>query len=958
MTLRKLISIFVFLLLTLCVHAGARAFEVVSVPVDVDSIELLGAIDILSSEDGRVQLTTAAGSDGVVRRIEVQAVDTSLNPKFAIFALRNDSDVQIERLLVAPFFKLAGSGVISPDLGSARIRTVTPSQGFRPERTTSPEADVFAITIDPGATVTYVAELVTDDLPELQLWKADSYRDFVNSFTLFRGIVLGIAVLLAVFLSILFVVRGQGVFPTTAALAWAVLVYLIVDFGIISSLFDLGSYGTEVVRSASETFLASTIFIFLFVYLNLHRWHLRFVHLAAITFVVLLGLIVLTFIVPQFAATSARILLAMIAVFGLFLIILLALRGYDRAVLLVPTWVVFLVWLIFGFLVVTGRLDNGLATPAIEGGLVLIVMLIGFTVVQHAFADGHVSLGTLSEVERKALALSGSGDHYWDWNVDRDRVVVSDEIYPKLGLRRGELRGPVKLWLDQIHPDDQDYFRTALDTLVEQKRGQIDHDFRLGNVSASYRTFNLKVRPVVGSDGQVARCIGTITDVHEDRDSRERLLHDAVHDKMTGLPNMQLFNDRLDRALIVARESDDLKPSVLLLDIDRFGEVNENIGYAGSDALILAISRRLSRVLNPLDTLARLNRDQFAVILLSEKTPDKIASIAESMRKAIRKPLKFREREIYLSASVGITMYNSDITSASDVLKDAEIAMYNAKKNGGDRIEAYRSTVRSGTRSSRGLAIEVDLHRALERNELVVLYQPIIDISNSTIAGTEALLRWRHPERGMVGPSQFIPLAERSGLIGKLGRFVMENAALQAQDWYRKGLVLPGFFVSVNLSTRQLMNDDLLQDVRSSLELAEIAPSALKFEITESQIMDNPEFSAHMLRKLSEIGVRLALDDFGTGHSSLAYLHRFPFDTLKIASDFVHTSDNRITPTQLPILKSIMSLANELHMNVIAEGVENDKDLLLVRDLGCRYVQGYIFGEPNDPALLTRRMMQ
>ncbi|HVW94324.1 MAG TPA: EAL domain-containing protein [Devosia sp.] len=932
----------------------AQAFQVISVPEDVNAINLTHVMEIVPGSGGKVQLSTAPDSSGIIRRIEVLASAPGTNPSWALFALKNDSDAQIERLLVAPFFRLPGSSIFHPDLGNDRIKALTPNQGIRPTRVADSEADVFDITLDPGATVTFVAELSSGSLPEVYMWKPDAYRDYVNSFTLFRGVVLGISSLAAVFLTIMFAVKGRGVFPATAAFAWAVLIYLLIDFGVFGRLLGTGNGSMQTFRAASEALIATTLFGFLFIYLNLHRWHLRFIHLALALAAVFIALLAFAFFQPATAATVARLVLALLGASGFVLILFLALRGYDRAVLLVPTWIIYIAWLFYGWLVLTGQVSNDIAQPAIAGGLVLLVMLVGFTAVQHAFSDGQVSIGTLSEVERRALALTGSGDFVFDWNIERDRVSVSEELATRLGERRGALRGAIKRWLDRIHPEDRDRFRTALDTLVELRRGKVSSDIRLAGHDGSYRTFRLRVKPVLGGDSQVNRIVGTLQDVTDDRSARDRLLHDAVRDSLTGLPNRQLFMDRLDRALTRARAGG-AKPAVFFIDIDRFLDLEEKIGHSAADSVRLAVARRISRLVAPLDTVARLSGDQFAVIFASEQAATKIAETAEQIRKAIKAPFSFGEKELSVTASVGIAIYDGSAAASEDVLRDAELAMYHAKRLGGDRIEAFRAAARTITAYNR--ASEEDLDRGLKQGELQVQFQPIMDIHSGLIAGAEALMRWNHPTRGVVNPDEFIPLAERSGLIDRVGRLAFEQAATQMRDWLNN-LTLPNeFFVSINLSPSQLATETLLNDMRAVVQEHRGIAQHLKLELTESQVMTNPEQSAYILSSLRALGLGLALDDFGTGHSSLSYLHRFPIDTIKIPAPFVQISDESgMAHTQAPIIRAIVALAAELDLMVVGEGVEKLDEIDRLRQLGCNYAQGYAFGAAMSAIDLQKKL--
>ncbi|MBO9589277.1 EAL domain-containing protein [Devosia sp.] len=944
------------ILLALAFLQPAQAFEVISVPEDVNAVNLSDVIEIVPGTDGRVQLSTAPDADGIIRRIEVLASEQGTNPSFALFALRNDSDQQIERLLVAPFYRLPSSGVFQPDLGDARITAVTPSAGIRPVKLTDPEADVFEVTLDPGSTVTLIAELSSGSLPELYLWQPNAYRDYVNSFTLFRGVVLGVASLAAVFLTIMFVVKGRGVFPATAAFAWAVLAYLLIDFGILGRLFGLSAGGLQPLRAAAEAGIATTLAGFLFIYLNLHRWHLRFIHLALGLSALFLALFGFAFFQPEIAATISRLVLALLGLSGFFLILLLALRGYDRAVLLVPTWIIFIAWLFYSWLVISGQVSNDVAQPAVGGGLVLVVMLLGFTAVQHAFSEGQVTIGTLSEVERRALALTGSGDFVFDWNIDRDRVSVGDELSTRLGEKRGALRGAIKRWLDRVHPDDRDRFRTAFDTLVELRRGKVSADMRIAGHDGNYRTFRMRVKPVLGGDGQVNRIVGTLQDVTEDRAARERLLHDAVHDSLTGLPNRQLLLDRLSRALVRARQPGGVKPAVFLIDIDRFMELEERIGHSAADSVLLAISRRIARVMRPLDTVARISGDQFAVILASEQTAGKIAENAEQIRKALKAPFNFGDRDLTISASIGVTIYDGNPAEAGDVLRDAELAMYYAKRLGGDRIEAYRASARSIANYNR--ASEEDLERGMRQGELHVQYQPVMNITSGQIIGAEALMRWNHPTRGVVNPDEFVPLAERSGQIEKLGRLAFEQAAAQAKDWMTTIGLPEDFFISVNLSPTQLATETLLNDMRNLVSQDKTLAGHLKLEITEGQVMSNPEHSAYMLEALRSLGLGLALDDFGTGSSSLSYLHRFPFDTIKIPAAFVRMgTETGIPHTQTPIIRAIIGLAEDLDLMVVAEGVETLDEIERLRQLNCRYAQGFAFGTAMTGPEMAKKLL-
>ena len=915
-----------------------RAVEAVNVRVDIAAIDLTDAVEHLKSDGGRITVSTAPGSDGIVRRLEVPAREVGTN--WATIALANSSDEQIDRLIVVPHYQMVGSKILWPDLGLSRVVNMTPSAGDRPDRQDSATADIFRITLDPGNVVTYIMELRTDKLPQIYLWEPDTYKDKVNSFTLYHGIVIGIAGLLALFLTILFVVKGSFMFPAAAALGWAVLVYIGVDFGFWGKVFDMSAGAERVWRASGEAILAATLLVFLFAYLNLSRWHVRYAHIAIAWLAFLSALVAVALVDPSIASGVARLSLLFVAIGGFGVIIYFAAQGFDRAVLLIPTWFLLVSWVIAAGLAVGGWVTNDIVAPALLGGLVLIVMLIGFTVMQHAFAGG-VTQSIVSDVERRALALTGAGDLIWDWDVAADKVFTSPEAESMLGLKRGTLDGPAAQWVAVIHPHDRDRFRAALDSVIEQGRGRVAQDFRLRTPDGHSLWFTMKARPVVGSDGEVIRLVGTLTDVSEAKIGEERLLHDAVHDNLTGLPNRQLFVDRLGAALALAKSGSDLRPTAMVMDLDRFKQVNDSVGMAVGDSILLTLARRLGRLLEPQDTLARLSGDQFGVILVSQKDPNRIIAFADACCKAIRAPIAFNEREISLTASLGVALLDAQPGQADELIKNAELAMYAAKRVRGDRFEVFKPAMR--TRRTDRLNVESELRRALSREEITLLYRPIVRLENRTIAGFEALTRWDHPKMGRLLPSEFIAMAEEIGLVADLALFAVERAVRQLAIWQRGARGRVPLFASVGISSRQLLKDDVVEGLHAVLGRGGLARGTLKLELTESAVMENPEQAAQILKRLRDLGAGLALNDFGTGHSSLVYLPRFPFDTIRIGQSFVRANAKGMRPV---VLRSMVGLAHDLGMEVVAEGAEKESDAVDLYHLGCEFAQGLAFGRP------------
>jgi diguanylate cyclase (GGDEF)-like protein len=416
-----------------------------------------------------------------------------------------------------------------------------------------------------------------------------------------------------------------------------------------------------------------------------------------------------------------------------------------------------------------------------------------------------------------------------------------------------------------------------------------------------------------------------------------------VHDNLTGLPNRELFVDRVGGAITRAQEGQGNRPTVMFIDIDRFKNVNQSFGLVIGDSMLLTLARRLSRHLSPQDTLARLGGDQFAILLISETDPRQVAMLAERVRRALRTPMKISGKEIVLTASIGIVVFDGAQATAQDLLREGEIAMLRAKRGGADRIEIFNPATR-GEEENR-LPLESDLRRAIERQQIAVLYQPITRLASNQLAGFEALLRWDHPTKGRLGADDFVPMAEETGLITELGTYVLGQALEQAVRWHK---ALPRerdpLFVSVNVSSRQLFRQDLVQEIRLLLAREAVPKGTLKLEITESLVMENPERAVEILTWLKTFGASLALDDFGTGYSSLSYLHRFPCDTIKIDRSLVR--DSGLNGSSPMILKSIIALAHELGKEVVAEGIETERDAAYLRSIGCEFGQGYYYGEP------------
>jgi len=427
-------------------------------------------------------------------------------------------------------------------------------------------------------------------------------------------------------------------------------------------------------------------------------------------------------------------------------------------------------------------------------------------------------------------------------------------------------------------------------------------------------------------------------------ESREHFRHAAFHDALTGLPNRSLFSDHLRVALRRAHQNEKYLFGVLFLDLDRFKNINDSLGHPCGDELLKLVARRLEACIRQTDMVARFGGDEFAILLDAIQDVSDAVRVAEKVQEAISAPFKLASHEAITTASIGVALSTSGYTEAEDIIRDADTAMYRAKDRGKARCEIFDTAMH--TRAVTLLRLESDLRRALEKDELCVYYQPIVSLASGELHGFEALVRWRHPERGIVSPDDFVPLAEETGLILPIGLRVLWDACNQLRKWQQYSLSNRDLIMSVNLSGKQLMQPDLIERIEEVLHESQINPWHLKLEITETVVMENPELAAVTLAKLRSLGVRLSIDDFGTGYSSLSYLNRFPVDTLKIDRSFV-TSMNA-ADENLQIVKTIVTLAGNLGMQVVAEGVETEEQLDQLRSLKCQYGQGFYFSRPLD----------
>ncbi len=442
-------------------------------------------------------------------------------------------------------------------------------------------------------------------------------------------------------------------------------------------------------------------------------------------------------------------------------------------------------------------------------------------------------------------------------------------------------------------------------------------------------------------------------EIAERKRAEEQLAYDVLHDMLTGLPNRTLFMDRLERAIEYTRRRADCPFSVLFLDLDYFKVINDSLGHSVGDRLLIAIAHRLEECLRTSDTVARLGGDEFVILLDNTQQENAVILVANRIQEELRKAFTISGHTIYITTSIGIVPSVQGYDRPEDLLRDADLAMYHAKAQGKARSEIFSASLR--TQAISRLELENDLRHALEHNEFLLYYQPIVDLFSNQIVGFEALLRWRHPQRGLLPPVEFLSIAEESGLILPIGSWVLREACSQIKKWQEEFSQLKNLTINVNIAGKQFAQPDFVEQIQGILEETGVRPESLKLEIIESVLIDNYSAANGKFNKLNEIGVQLEIDDFGTGYSSLGYLQHFPIHTIKIDRSFIKEMGDGNKSTEL--VRAMVSMAHDLGMDTTAEGVETEEQLNELKNLTCRFGQGYLLSRPVDSSSAERILM-
>jgi diguanylate cyclase (GGDEF)-like protein/PAS domain S-box-containing protein len=548
-----------------------------------------------------------------------------------------------------------------------------------------------------------------------------------------------------------------------------------------------------------------------------------------------------------------------------------------------------------------------------------------------------------SSEERYALAAAGSNDGLWDWDVVRNRVYFSPRWKAMLGLGDDEVGTTLLDWLNRVHPDEVEGLRAALGAHLAGETPHLEHEHRIQTAEGAYRWMLCRGIAVRDADGTATRVAGSQTDVTDRHEAQARLEHAARHDSLTNLPNRAAFMQELGRILGRSKRMGDYRYSVLFVDVDRFKLVNDSLGHLVGDQLLTSVAHKLATCLRTGDVLARLGGDEFTILLDGVNGVGDVEFVAERVQSLFREPMRLDSgREIFVTTSIGIAMGAAYYEYPEELLRDADTAMYRAKALGKACHVVFEQRMRD--HAVVRLNLETELRRAIENDELKLVYQPVIALKNGSLAGFEALLRWERAGGEMIPPSEFIPLAEETGVIVPLGIWVLGEACRQAAVWQRQYKFDPPLTMSVNISPRQLMQPGIVEAVGQMLRKHSLAHGTLALEITESALAEDAATAMRVIKELKMLPVQLLLDDFGTGYSSLGHLHRFPVDTVKIDRSFL--AKDPLDPSGSNVLAAVVSLAQNLGKGVIVEGIETAEQVERLRKLHCPHAQGFYFSKP------------
>jgi diguanylate cyclase (GGDEF)-like protein/PAS domain S-box-containing protein len=924
--------------------ASARADELVNVTDDLSVIDLSVHGTRVAAQRRNLQLEVPGESDGSRAVLELRGEGLGPEYNWTIFTFRNAGQAKRAFVIAVDTQRTAASGItrLRP-FGSQLTSVQWLSDTVEHTVQASATSDAFRFELQPAQSITLAME-GRAILSGARLYDVPSFAQREASLAFLRGAVLAVGFVLALSILSLYGIRTNRVFLVGGFFGFAALLLTALESGYLDKLPVLqgqDAFSLQHARAMIESLFALGLGFLFWGLTNLYRRSWR----AELPYVILLlalgGLVGFASFEPEFSTYVARWAIAALAVAGFVAAITTRRRGgevMDNAQLF---WSSLLIWVFLTAVAVVGDSLSPVWHAMILAGLTAVLSILAFVSLRLAFAQGFLSKPYLQDSSRRSLALTGAQHFLWDWQPQDGVLDVGVDLARSLGHATDKLRATTAArWFSAlVHPADEMAYRRCLD-LRNQKAGNfIEQELRLRDAQGAYHWFSLRARALPGAAGIPARLIGTLTDITRNKQTEDRLINEAIHDPVTGLPSRALFIDRL--------EQDVAKPlalprRILLVGIERFKILNEGLGPDLGDQLLLAAGQRIAECLRAEESVARMSGSRFAVMHVETIESADAESLAEDILAKLADPIHVLSQDIYLSACVGISLSSTTAASAVTLQQQAEKALHEAQGQGPRSIVTFHEDIEDERADT--VALEADLRRAIDRHEIEVQYQPIVDLVTRNVVGLEALARWRHPQRGLLPPSDFIGMAEQAGMIREIGDIVLAEAIRQMGIWQRVLTRNRPVYVAVNVSADQLSDTGFMDRLNSLISREGVLPQAVKIEITESVVMRFPERARQLVQRLRHLGIGVACDDFGTGFSNLASLRELAFDTLKMDRSFI-TGEGMEGRGSI-ILQSVINMAHSLGMAVIAEGVEKPEQVSHLLLLGCQWGQGFALGQP------------
>jgi diguanylate cyclase (GGDEF)-like protein len=926
--------------------SAAKAEGVTDIAAGQTVIELTDQGTRVAAQRRNLMLEVPGEKEGSRAVLELRGAGVGPEFNWTVYTLRNIGPDLRDFVFAVDNQRLAASGIVKLKPFGSQVKSVAWLNPESPAASlNSAVADAYQFQLAAGQSMTFGVEGPAI-LKAVRVYDVKAFAQRSASIAFLRGAALAVAFVLALSILSLYGIRSNRAFLVGGAFGFATLLFMALEAGYLQPLAR--PFGNFEVTQQHLRAIAESVFA---VAVSLCFWGLTSLKRRSLLknlpyFLLILGMVALVgFAVyaPFRATLTARWAVVILVVAG-FVSALIAKRNraevMDNATLF---WSVLLAWVFFATVSATGESHSPALHALALAGLTIVLGVLAFVLLRLAFAQGFLSKPYLTDASRRSLALTGAEHYLWDWQPQENILDIGSDLASSLGHTTKITPAAALRWFAAlVHPADDMAYRKCLDLRSVKAGSFIEQELRLRDAKGVYHWFMLRARALPGAGGVPARLIGTLTDISRSKQTEDRLINESIHDPVTGLPSRALFLDRLEREIAKPMA---IPRRVLMIGLERFKILNDGLGHDLGDQLLLAVGQRITEVLKAEESVARISGSQFAVMQIETIDSRDAETLGAEILARLADPINVLSQQVYLSACIGISLSSTSGMSAVAMHQQAESALHEAQSKGPRTVVVYHAEI-SDERADK-VELESDLRRAIDRHEIEVHYQPIINLMTRDVAGFEALARWLHPTRGLLPPAEFIGLAEQAGMINEIGELVLQESIRQMGIWQRVLTRNRPVFMAVNVSGEQLSDTGFVDRLTSTLAREGVAPHAAKVEITESVVMRFPERSRQLIGRLRNLGIGVACDDFGTGFSNLASLRDLSFDTLKMDRGFITTDG--LQGRGGVILQSVIDMAHRLGMMVVAEGIETEEQAQQLLLMGCELGQGYYLSPPLLP---------